>query len=73
MVNILLEGYDIAAPWLSAELERYIRPEYRVTIVAFSSRDARVGSAEDWAELYGRENGRYYGGIIRGFLEYGIA
>lgn len=72
MVNILLEGYDIAVPWLRDELERYIRPEYRVTIVAFSFRDG-VSSVEDWAALYGRENGKYYGGIIRGFLEYGMA
>ena len=72
MVNILLEGYDIDAPWLLGDLRPYIRPSDRVAVVAFSFRDNRVKTAGDWDRLYGRENGVYYGGITGGFAAYGI-
>ena len=72
MVNILLEGYDIDAPWLRGDLRPYIRPSDRVAVVAFSFRENRVKTAGDWDRLYGRENGMYYGGITGGFAAYGI-
>lgn len=72
MINILLEGYDIDAPWLYDELKHYIKPEFSVTVLAFSFRDSRVRSLEDWNALYGKENGKYYGGIVGGFTAYGI-
>lgn len=72
MVNILLEGYDIDAPWLCESLRPHIRPSDRVAVVAFSFRDNRVKTAGDWDRLYGRENGMYYGGITGGFAAYGI-
>ncbi|MBR5701807.1 MAG: Type 1 glutamine amidotransferase-like domain-containing protein [Oscillospiraceae bacterium] len=72
MVNILLEGYDIDAPWLYGELNPHIRPSDRVAVVAFSFRDTRVKTAEDWDRLYSKESGMYYGGITGGFAAYGI-
>ena len=72
MVNILLEGYDIDAPWLYGALRPHIRPSDRVAVIAFSFRDNRVKSAEDWDRLYGKEDGMYYGGITGGFAAYGI-
>jgi len=72
MINILLEGYDIGEPWLYDELKKYIKPEYRVVVVAFSFRDSRVKSIEDWNVLYSRDNGKFYGGIVGGFGTYGI-
>ncbi len=72
MVNILLEGYDIDAPWLYGALKPYVRPSDRVAVVAFSFRDNRVKAAEDWDRLYGKEQGMYYGGITGGFAAYGI-
>jgi len=72
MVNILLEGYDIDAPWLYGVLRPYIRPSDRVAVVAFSFRDNRVKSPEDWDRLYAKEKGMYYGGITGGFAAYGI-
>ncbi len=33
MVNILLEGYDIDAPWLYGALRPHIRPTDRVAVV----------------------------------------
>lgn len=39
MVNILLEGYDIDAPWLFPGLRPYIRPADSVAVAAFSFRD----------------------------------
>ena len=67
MINILLEGYDIDAPWLYNELKKHIKPVHKVAVVAFSFRDSRVKSLEDWNVLYGKDNGRFYGGIVRGF------
>lgn len=52
MINILLEGYDMDAPWLIDELKQVIRPEQRVAVVALSFRDNRVHSLEDWELLY---------------------
>ena len=72
MVNILLEGYDIDAPWLYGELKPHIRPSDRVAVVAFSFRDNRVQIAGDWDRLYSKEQGMYYGGITGGFAAYGI-
>lgn len=73
MVNILLEGYDIAAPYLKSELSRHIKPENTVAVVALSFRDSRVKSLEDWNRLYSKESGVYYGGIVGGFTAYGVA
>ncbi len=73
MINILLEGYDIATPYLKGELSRYIRPEHSVAVVALSFRDNRVKSLEDWNHLYSKESGVYYGGIVGGFTAYGVA
>ena len=72
MVNILLEGYDIDAPWLYEELKKYIKPIHKVAVVAFSFRDSRVKSLSDWDILYSKENGRFYDGIVSGFTTYGV-
>lgn len=73
MINILLEGYDIAAPWLYENLKNYIKPEHKVAVVAFSFRDDRVKSLDDWKALYSKEHGLYYNGIVNGFTAYGIS
>ncbi len=73
MINILLEGYDIDSPWLYDELKKHIKSFHKVAVVAFSFRDSRVKSFEDWNLLYSKENGRFYGGIVGGFLSYGIS
>lgn len=72
MVNILLEGYNIDAPWLYEELKKHIKPMHKVAVVAFSFRDSRVKSLADWNILYSKENGRFYDGIVGGFTAYGI-
>lgn len=72
MINILLEEYDIAAPYLYNELKNYIKPEHKVAVIAFSFHD-RVKSLEDWKALYCKENGLYYNGIVSGFTAYGIS
>ena len=73
MVNILLEGYDIDAPWLYDELKNYIQPTHRVAIIAFSFRDSRVKSLDDWNNLYSKDNGIFYDGIVGSFDAYGIS
>ncbi len=72
MINLLLEGYDADAPWLYEELKKYIKPGLTVAVVAFSFRDECVKTLSDWEALYGRENGKYYGGIVGGLAAYGI-
>ncbi len=72
MINILLEGFDIDAPWLYEKLKNYIKPNHSVAIVAFSFRDNRVKSLSDWDALYGMENGKYHDGIVGGLTAYGI-
>ncbi len=71
-VNILLEGFDIDAPWLYGELKKYIKPNHSVAVLAFAFRENRVKSPADWDALYSKENGMYYGGIVGGFAAYGI-
>lgn len=73
MINILLEGFDIDAPWLYDELKKYIQPNHSVAVVAFSFRDNRVKSLSDWDALYGKENGKYHDGIVRSLTAYGIS
>lgn len=72
MINILLEGFDIDAPWLYDELKNYIQPNHSVAVVAFSFRDNRVKSLSDWNALYSKECGKYHDGIVGGFTAYGI-
>lgn len=73
MTNILLEGFDIDAPWLYDELKNYIKPNNSVAIVAFSFRDSSVRSLDDWNALYGKPSGRFYSGIVDSLTAYGIA
>lgn len=71
MINILLEGYDIDAPYLYDELKRILQPCHTVAVVAFSFRDDRLGDLSDWNALYGK-GGIYYNGIVDSFRSYGI-
>lgn len=73
MIHVLIEGYDIDAPWLRGELQGLLKPKERVTLVALSFRDAQVASAQDWDALYGPGHGRYYGALVAPFVAYGIA
>ena len=72
MINILLEGFDIDAPWLYDELKNYIKPNLSVAVVAFSFRDNRVKSLLDWNALYAKGCSKYHDGIVGGFTAYGI-
>lgn len=72
MINILLEGFDIDTPWLYDELKNYIKPDHSVAVVAFSLRDNRVKTSSDWDALYSKGNGKFYSGIVGGFMAYGI-
>lgn len=72
MVNILLEGYDISAPYLYDELKKYIDPSCSVAVIALSFHDS-VKSLSDWKALYGKIKGKYYKGIVGGFKSYGVS
>lgn len=76
MINILLDCYEIDSPYLQDCLKKYIKPNYSVAVVAFSFRDSEVKSLSDWNRLYGKKlfkKGKYYDGIVGGFLSYGIS
>lgn len=72
MTNILLEGYDINAPWLFDSLKAYIKPFHKVAILALAFRDARVKSLAEWKALYEKDQGCYYSGIVGSLADYGI-
>lgn len=72
-VNILLEGYSIDAEYLYDSLRNYIKPNYKVAVIAFSFRDTNIQSAEDWDKYYGKENSFFYNGIVDSFKKYGIS
>ena len=63
-VNILLEGFDIDAPWLYGELKKYIKPNHSVAVLAFAFRENREKSHDDSDALYRKENGMYFVGIV---------
>lgn len=71
-INILLEGYELDAPYLYNILKHYIKPHHAVAVIAFSFDDRFVCSAEDWEKFYGKENSFYYRGIVDSFAAYGI-
>ena len=73
MINILLEGYEISAPYLYDDLKQYILPDASVAVVAFSFRDSEVKNSADWNSLYSKEKGIYYNGIVGSFAAYGIS
>lgn len=73
MINILLEGYEINAPWLYDDLKKYILPNQLIAVIAFSFRDNEVKNLKDWDSLYSKEKGIYYNGIVDGFTAYGIS
>ena len=72
MKNLLLEGYDLQADYLQQALRPLLNPHYRVAVIPFSFRDDRIRSAEDWDQLYGKEWGKYYAGLVEGFTFYGL-
>ena len=73
MTNILLEGYDINAPWLLETLKGYIMPSHKVAVIALAFRDSRVKNLDDWNSLYAKDSGCYYSGIVRSLSDYGIS
>lgn len=73
MINILLEGYEINAPWLYDDLKKYILPNQSIAVIAFSFRDSEVKNSKDWDSLYSKGKGIYYNGIVDAFTAYGIS
>ncbi len=71
MVNILLDRYNIDAPWLFDHLKKYIKPYHKILVVAFF-RDNRVRDNSDWQALYRKNQGKLYRGIVGSFKSYGI-
>lgn len=72
MTNILLEGYDINAPWLLDSLRPHIKPFHSVAVIALAFRDSQVKSLDDWNALYEKSRGCYYSGIVGSLGDYGI-
>lgn len=72
MTNILLEGYDIGAPWLLEAMRAHIKPFHQVAVIALAFRDDRVKDLDGWSALYAKDAGCYYPGIASSFSAYGI-
>ena len=71
MVNVLLESYDLTAPFLVEELRKYIKPGNRVAIVAFSFLPSQASNLEQWLGLYGKE-GMFYSWLVEPFAAFGV-
>ena len=72
MVNVLLESYDLTAPFLLEKLRPYIKPNSHVAIVAFSFLPSQASCLEEWLKLYGREEGMFYSWLVDPFAEFGV-
>lgn len=72
MVNVLLESYDLTAPFLVEELRKYIKPNSRVAIIAFSFLPSQARNLSQWLDLYGREKGMFYNWLVDPFAEFGV-
>lgn len=72
MVNVLLESYDLTAPFLFDALRPYIKPNHRVAIVAFSFLPEQASNLEEWLGLYGKENGMFYNWLVEPFAAFGV-
>ena len=72
MVNVLLESYDLTAPFLVDKLRHYIKPNSHVAIVAFSFLPNQASCLEEWLKLYGREEGMFYSWLVEPFAEFGV-
>ena len=72
MINILLDTLDFSADFLYEQLKRYIHPEDKVAVLAFSYRDRDVSCLADWNALYRKRDGLYYQNMVSPFLRYGI-
>ena len=64
MVNVLLESYDLTAPFLFEKLRKYIKPDDRVAIVAFSFLPSQAGNLSQWEDLYSAERGMFYHWLV---------
>lgn len=72
MVNVLLESYDLTAPFLAEELRPYIKPDSRVTIVAFSFLPSQASDLEQWRALYGKGEGMFYSWLADPLFAFGV-
>lgn len=72
MVNVLLESYDLTAPYLFDALRPYIKPSHRVAIVAFSFLPEQASNLQEWLGLYGKEKGMFYNWLVEPFAAFGV-
>lgn len=72
MVHVLLESYDLTAPFLVDTLRRYLKPGQKVAIVAFSFLPTQASNLEQWNSLYGKETGMFYNWLVDPFAAFGI-
>ena len=72
MVNVLLESYDLTAPYLVDALRTYIKPHHRVAIVAFSFLPEQASNLEQWLSLYGKDTGMFYNWLVDPFAAFGV-
>lgn len=72
MVNVLLESYDLTAPYLYPALKEYIHPGDRVAIVAFSFLPNQASNLEEWNKLFSKEEGMFYGWLVEPFAAFGV-
>ena len=71
MINMLFSLYNFHDDWAKAIVSKYINPDDKVLIMPFSFGE-EISNNEDWENAYNENNGSYYGGVVKPFLNYGI-
>jgi len=72
MIRLLHSSPAIAEAWCFGAFSAYIKPRSRVAVIALSFRDAQVANSAQWADIYGRDRGKYYRVIVDSLAAYGI-
>ena len=72
MIQLLHSSPAIAEAWCFGAFSQHIKPQSRVAVVALSFRDAQVANSGQWADVYGRDHGKYYRVIVDSLAAYGI-
>ncbi len=72
MINILANRYTIDSDWCFNQFQKYINKDKKIVIIPFSFRDDKITSKEIWEQIYSKETGIYYRGIVDSFKKYEV-
>lgn len=71
-MNILFDSQDFDQDWAHSTLSAYIKPNCNITVIPFAFHETWVTDAHQWNECYNCNDGLYFEGIIKPFIQYGV-